>query len=250
MITIAGSFEPYKTTWNIAHAVAAHAHSSTEACSRNASPASALLPPEARLFLEFFPLRRRARRTGCAIANENVDPNARRPSLTRTRGSRDQPARASRTPASGRSARHRRFRTAPKGGLLLLPPPDPRILRRTRSRFGRYLFSLIRPSESSFLELRDRLARKMTLTHHTSSCAFSFPEPSIDESDDRLYREPRSRASSKRRFASRIVLAHSSPARRARVRPFAPSPARLDRFAQSKGPSSRSASRRRQALEA
>ena len=147
MITIAGSFEPYKTTWNIAHAVAAHAHSSTEAWSRNASPASALLPPEARLFLEFFPLRRRARRTGCAIAIEDVDQNARRPSLTRTRGSRDEPARASRFPASGRSARHRQSLTAPKGAYSPSPATDE--LRRTRRRrFGRYeqvSFSRIRP---------------------------------------------------------------------------------------------------------
>lgn len=106
MITNAGSLERYKTTCNAAHAIAAHPHSSTEACSRNASPVSAL----PRDFLEFFDLRRRARRTGCAIEIEDVDPSARRPSLTRTSGSRYGPARASRFPASGRSARPRRCR--------------------------------------------------------------------------------------------------------------------------------------------
>ena len=161
MITIAGSFEPYKTTWNIAHAVAAHAHSSTETCSRNASPASALLPPEASLFLEFFPLRRRARRTGCAIAIEDVDQNARRPSLTRTRGSRDEPARPSRFPASGRSARHRRSLTAPKGAYS--PPPPPRMNFDEHAGgsddTNRYLSGGFDPSEPSFLESRDRLGR-------------------------------------------------------------------------------------------
>ena len=106
MITNAGSLERYKTTCNAAHAIAAHPHSSTEACSRNASPVSAL----PRDFLEFFDLRRRARRTGCAIEIEDVDPSAGQTSLTRTSGSRYGPARASRFPASGRSARLRRCR--------------------------------------------------------------------------------------------------------------------------------------------
>ena len=106
MITNAGSLERYKTTCNAAHAIAAHPHSSTEACSRNASPVSAL----PRDFLEFFDLRRRARRTGCAIEIEDVDPSAGQTSLTRTSGSRYGPARASRFPASGRSACLRRCR--------------------------------------------------------------------------------------------------------------------------------------------